>query len=499
MSMKIFTTITKKIITLTLVMLILLTQVGYGLNYTREELEAKIDKIALERGVPAIFIKAIAQIESGFEQFRANGEPKISANKKHIGLMQVTNYKNMFDDEKLKYDVDYNINAGIDILLMKWNESVNNSSISSIGNMDPNILENWYFALWAYNGWASSNNPNANSKAYQEKVYNICENKFNQNINRIDTSKLPASRSLPSRGLNIATPSNKNFANLFQYSKGDLVVINKISGSVDLFNNPSGSIIGSVNDGQMAQIVEDPVFAKGYYWYKIKINEDLSAWVQRNWIKKVGDVEFGIYPFEDIAYHWSAKSVMNLYKNNFINGKEDKKFCPELNIAPQEFYTLFSKTFNITSDNDEELRFENKDDAEIWAVPHIRALDEAGYFNLYGENLNLGSFITRGEVTYLISNLITNIEKKKFDAETELLGLDREFDAKEFFNLSEVELPFTDIENLSDWQINNIKIVYLKDIIKGKNKDTFEYAGSITRAEAASVMNKLYENYKEKN
>lgn len=503
MSMKIFTTATKKIITLTLIMLILFTQIGYGVNYTREELEARIDKIALERGVPAVFIKAIAQIESGFEHFRSNGSPKYSANGKHVGLMQVTNYKNMFDAEKLKNDVDYNINAGIDVLLLKWNESVNNVGVSKVGNMDPNILENWYFALWAYNGWAASNNPNANAKAYQEKVYDISAKYFEQNISRIDTSSLPASRSLPSRGLSIATPTNKHLANLFQYTKNDLVVINTITNDasgnlkgLELYDTPSGNVIGTVHAGQMAQIEEGPNFTDGYYWYKIKINENLSAWVKRNWIKKVGDVEFGIYPFDDIAYHWCASAVMNLYKNNFISGKEDKKFSPDLNIVPQEFYTLFSKVFSITSESEEELRFANKDEIAVWAVPYIRALDEAGFLDQYGDNINTSSIITRGEITSMIANLVKRLEKEKFDAETKLLGLEREFNANEFFKLSEIQLPFKDIEGLSESQINNIKIVYLKNIIKGENNDSFNYTGCITRAAAASVVNKLYENYK---
>lgn len=503
MSMKIFRTATKKIITLTLIMLILFTQIGYGVNYTREDLEAKINKIALERGIPAVFIKAIAQIESGFEHFRPDGSPKYSANGKHVGLMQVTNYRNMFDSEKLKNDVDYNINAGIEVLLLKWNDSVNNVSVSKVGNMDPNILENWYFALWAYNGWAASNNPNSNAKAYQEKIYDISAKYFKQDINQIDTSRLPASRSLPSRGLTIATPTNKNLANIFQYKKDDIVVINSIindaSGipkGLELYDAPSGKVVGSVNAGQMAQIEEGPNFSGGYYWYKIKINDNLSAWVKRNWIKKVGDVQFGIYPFEDIAHHWCATAVMNLYKNNFVNGKQEKMFCPDLTISPEEFFAMISRIFSITTESDAELRFANKDDIPAWAVPYIRALDEEGFLNQYGENINTSSAISRGEITSLVANLITRIEKQKFDAESNLLGLEREFVADEFFKLSEVELPFKDIEGLSDMQIKNIKIVYSQGVISGESKDNFNYTGSITRAGAASVLNKLYEKSK---
>lgn len=492
--MKIFTTGAKKVLTFTLVMLILFTQIGYGFNYTREELEAKIDKIALERGVPSVLVKAIAQVESGFQHFNSNGTPKISISGRNIGLMQVGNSNSLFDTEKLKYDVDYNINAGIDVLLAKWNASVQNNSISSVGNMDPNILENWYFALWAYNGWVGSNNPNANSKAYQDKIYKICESYFEQSINKIDTSRLPSS-GRPSRGLNVSTPSDKNYADIVQYNKNDLVLINSIVNNRCLYDTPSGNAVSSVNNDQMAQIIDGPILLNGYYWYKVQVNDKLSGWIERNWIKKIGDTKYGIYPFEDIVYHWSASSVMNLYNLKLISGKTSTEFRPDDDMSIEEFCALFSKVFNITSDSEEELRFVDKDEISPWAVNHIRALDEAELLGLYGENINSDASIGRGEITYIIAKHLIKLEQDKFDAESKLLGLERTFDINEAFKLSEIELPFKDVEGLADWQINNIKIVYSKKIVSGENGDTFNYNGGITRGAAASVMNKLYETY----
>lgn len=494
--MRIFTTGAKKVLTFTLVMLILFTQVGYGLNYTREELEAKIDKIASERGVPAVFLKAIAQIESGFEHFNSNGTPKISPGR-NIGLMQVGNSYNTFDTEKLKYDVDYNINAGIDVLLAKWNASVQNSSISSVGNMDPNILENWYFALWAYNGWIGRNNPNASSKAYQDKVYKVCESYFDQSINKIDTTRLPASGK-PSRGLNIATPVNKNYANIIQYSKNDLVLINSIVNTRYLYDAPSGNVTSSINSGQMAQIIDGPTLKNGYYWYKVQVNDKVSGWIERNWIKKIGDTKYGIYPFEDILYHWSASSVMNLYNLKLISGKTNTEFCPDDNMSVEEFSALFSKVFNITSESKEELRFADKGEISPWAVDYIRALDEAQLLGLYGENINASANISRGEITYIIAKQLIKLEQEKFDAESKSLGVERAFDVNAAFKLSEIKLPFKDVEGLADFQINNIKIVYSKGIISGEDNDTFNYNVSITRGAAASVMNKLYEMFNNK-
>ncbi len=270
-------------------------------------------------------------------------------------------------------------------------------------------------------------------------------------------------------------------------------MINSILDNRALYDAPSGKEISSVNTGQMAQITEGPVLNGGYYWYKVQVNDNLSGWIERNWIKKIGDAKYGIYPFEDIVHHWCASSVMNLYNLKLISGITSTQFCPDDNMTREDFCALFSKVFNITTDSEEELRFTDKDKISSWAVKYIKALDEAQLLGMYGENINSSETIGRGEITYIIAKYITNLEKEKFDAESQVLGVERVFDVNEAFKLSEIELPFKDIDNLQEWQINNLKIVYSKQIIKGQSNDIFNYSAPITRGSAASVLNKLYE------
>lgn len=503
--MNIFTTRARKVIIFTLIIVFLFTTTGYSLNYTKKELEDKIEKIALERGVPSVFLKSIAQVESNLQHFNTDGTPKISRGG-HIGLMQVGNRYNLFNTEKLKYDVDYNINAGIEVLLIKWQDSVRNKSVSSVGDMDPNVLENWYFALWAYNGWIDRNNPNINAKAYQNRIYNICEINYNQPVSRIDTSRLPVNGK-PNNGFSIATPSNVNYANIYQYAVNDLVSINSIINDKCLRNAPLGYNVHKVNNGQTAQIVEGPVLVDGFYWYKIKVDDNIIGWIERNWIKKIGDIENGVYPFEDITYHWCGKSVMNLYNQKLISGKTSTEFCPDDNMTREEFCALFSKVLDIKDSKDEisenseiinyteELRFLDKDKISAWAIDYIKSMDKEELLNLYGENMYPSYNISRGEITYIIAKYIVNQEKEKFEAESEELMLEREFDINEAFKLNEIQLPFTDLENLSEWQINNIKIVYSFGLISGEDNDSFNYGTIITRGAVASVLNKLQQMY----
>jgi hypothetical protein len=63
--------------------------------------------------------------------------------------------------QQLALTVDYaaNIAAGLEILQDKWNQMKQLGMLAN--NADPAKLENWWFALWAYNsGWHDQGNPN---------------------------------------------------------------------------------------------------------------------------------------------------------------------------------------------------------------------------------------------------------------------------------------------------------------------------------------------------
>ena len=69
--------------------------------------------------------------------------------------MQVTTIPDGVDVERLKTDIDYNIAVGADILVTKWGYAP--SVFPVIGDGDPRCYENWFFAVWAYNGWKRDN------------------------------------------------------------------------------------------------------------------------------------------------------------------------------------------------------------------------------------------------------------------------------------------------------------------------------------------------------
>lgn len=127
-------------------------------NPSLEVINQKIETVAKEKGIPSILLKAIAYKESAWRQFDSQGNPLFSGTGPHpaIGIMQIYTYQDSDLDtiQKLKTDIDFNLRRGADLLNEKW------AMVPKIGDGDRNKLENWYFALWAYNNWSGKNNPN---------------------------------------------------------------------------------------------------------------------------------------------------------------------------------------------------------------------------------------------------------------------------------------------------------------------------------------------------
>lgn len=475
--MKVFNTTTRKIILLIFVFVFSFNTLAFadGYNPSREEVESIIDKVAQERAVPAVLMKAIARVESVFEQFNSDGSPKISGSS--IGLMQINNATGVYDSQKLKYDIEYNIEAGADVLLNKWSMS-SYQSVSSVGNMDPNVLENWYFALWAYNGWAQSNNPNmlstyAKKYTYQQTIYNIIEKEYGKTINNIDFSYLPLSGK-PSRSLVVPTPYYTNSGNIVLYEKGDYVRTDGVRNTYQLRDVPAGKYIHELGINQLGTIIDGPVLQNGYYWYKVSVNESTEGWIERNWLLRTGDIEHGRYVFEDISFHWARKEIMELFNKGIIS--ESTSFNPDGIATKEEFCVFLSKVMgNMKGEAEEdeeivELPYADSGNIHPWAVEYIQDVYSLGLLDNYENELKPLDKLTRKEATMIIDNI--------FQENDEYENLD-------------ICTIFSDLSILTDEEKSAVKSAYTNGLISGKYTGVFCPDDYLSRAEAAAIMVKI--------
>ena len=263
-------------------------------NPDRIELEKRIEIVAKEYGIPAVIVKSIARVESNYQHYREDGSPNINYNKNgthDIGLMQI-NSSSGYDNERLKTDIDYNIHAGVEMIIRKWNTDYT----PQIGDGDMTVLENWYFAIWAYNGWSWQNNPNSGikSKAYQDLVYYYAAKEFGQTITPIAPNMLPQEKvkvgpfyGVPEKNAYFETPSpsHKDDQIAFElvqkdvYGLGELVMV--VAGKpLNIRSTPNGKVVAQANYGERMIIDSAPVKRAGYTWYKVR---DISG-LRHGWL-----------------------------------------------------------------------------------------------------------------------------------------------------------------------------------------------------------------------
>jgi hypothetical protein len=148
---------------------------------------------------PCELVEAIAMQESGWVQFCAPTGPadQVGLPSRTIisfdcgyGIAQVTSGMHngetpAFDRDRVAGEALYALEVGLKILGEKW------SATACVGDNQPDLVEDWYLATWAYNGLSFSNNPNnpnldaarppcdpnvgCAGRTYQEKVWGWME------------------------------------------------------------------------------------------------------------------------------------------------------------------------------------------------------------------------------------------------------------------------------------------------------------------------------------
>ncbi|WP_417898840.1 cell wall-binding repeat-containing protein [Bacillus haimaensis] len=153
------------------------------------DIDRMLTSEALKQDVPPEIVKAIAFVEAFGWIHCEDGETLISEDG-GIGIMQVTDPENEYnlDEERLHSDIAYNIASGVTILNDKFGYS--GSVIPVLNDGDRDKLENWYFAVMAYNGLVQKNSPrfqndgSRNTNTYQDKVFRwVYENNLDLPLN----------------------------------------------------------------------------------------------------------------------------------------------------------------------------------------------------------------------------------------------------------------------------------------------------------------------------
>ena len=129
---------------------------------------------------PCELLEALTWQESGWKQFCVPDRPadQVGGASRTLisfdcgyGVGQVTSGMHTgespnFDRARVTSEPAYNLATGTLILAEKWRAT------SCVGDNQPDVIEDWYLATWAYNGLAAVNNPNNPNYSSTRGVWN---------------------------------------------------------------------------------------------------------------------------------------------------------------------------------------------------------------------------------------------------------------------------------------------------------------------------------------
>ncbi|MDR0965010.1 MAG: putative metal-binding motif-containing protein [Myxococcales bacterium] len=118
--------------------------------------------------MPCLLFKSMVFVESSWQMFCASscgsqgltligggcgyGYSQITSGMRASDL--ANNTSTNFDVNRVANSATYNLATGLQFMVDKWNGR------AAIGTRDPDIIEHWYYAAWAYNSFSWVNNPN---------------------------------------------------------------------------------------------------------------------------------------------------------------------------------------------------------------------------------------------------------------------------------------------------------------------------------------------------
>ncbi|KAA9015493.1 S-layer homology domain-containing protein [Niallia endozanthoxylica] len=430
--------------------------VTLNVNLSFQEINQLLTSAAIKADIPPEVVKAVAEKESGWKHFDENGDVIISEDG-GIGIMQITNQSN-YDEEKLKTDIIYNINAGIEIL----NSMYERSDLPKIKGADRQVIENWYFPVMAYNGTKPVNSPleqatsAVNNHAYQEQVFAFIEE--NSFLGGTQLGEFPFSTA--DFQYNPASDENITFLtkeytltdtheSAYFFKKDDRVVVTEENAKL----RPQPSTIQSgfsLSEHTALVVTGDFVYDQDmnsenrFVWVPVKTaDEKYSGYISSAYIKKADNEPETIPPtsFTDVSARY--QDAVSFVVSKGVKGMPDNTFGIGANIKRVDAAVMIAEVLDLDIESAPDSGFT---DVPERAVKHVNALKAKGITSgKTATTLDSHSEITRGELAIWI--------KRAFDLQA-----------------SNGELPFNDV---ADRYTEAVSALVYNNVTNGTSDTTF--------------------------
>lgn len=424
-----------------------------------EEIKQLIADEAREQGIPPEILKAIAAVETKYKQFNADGTAIISSDG-GIGVMQITPNKINIpvDLKRLKTDIAYNIEIGAQVLENKWELTY----LPTINNGDKSILENWYFAIMAYNGLSKANDPSIHpGETYQETIYNRIEGAsliyWHESYFKFPTFDIR----YEDGNYTMAFPPGKDYEtdtitpSQQMYASGDIVYVDERDGSVSLHK---GSIDGEVDMKLwpytpltiVGGSVESPDQSNDFAYYHVK-GVNVEGYIASAYLNK-GSKEL---LFNDPIDDKRAAALSFASMNGYVNGYPNGNFGSSDPLKREHVAVILDNILQLSAPANYEMQADDvaKDN------PYYQQLKEAEYHKYLGGGgkLRPKEYFTRSQMAQVMVEAF-----------------------EEYYATPTSTHTFKDHDGI--WNIKEVNTIYFNDVTVA---DPFHPNDDITRSQFA--------------
>ncbi|WP_337019345.1 S-layer homology domain-containing protein [Oceanobacillus massiliensis] len=441
-----------------------------GSNPPLAEMKETITATALEYDIPPEILKAIAYVETGYKQFDEDGNPIISPDG-GIGMMQVTpnniDVPNV-DEELLANDIEYNITIAAQVLNDKWNLAF----IPKVNDGDRHSLEDWYFAVMAYNGLAKDNDPNLYpGSAYQERIYNRIAGSsliywsadyFEFPVFDIryedgdETMKFPEGVDYTTETV---TPTQQ------MYQSGEITYLDPRDGAVNLY-------VGSISGNERVQMLpytplrvtgerdESPKMDNDFIYYHVN-SVTTDGYISSAYLNEGSEDIVFSDPIEDER----AAALAYLSMNNYVNGYLDGSFGSGDKLKREHVAVILDRILDMEMPSGYELKADDVDSDHRY-YEEIAKAEYNGYLGVGGK-IRPTEYLTRAQMASVMVRAFND-----------------------YYNEPTTEHTFEDQDSI--WTYETINKIYYNEVTIA---DPFRPSEDITRSQFALFLYRTLVEY----
>ncbi len=192
----------------------------------------------------------------------------------------------------------FNIAEGVRILADKWNGAPGHRPVAGEGN--PAAIEDWYYGIWSYNGFAFSNHPlNPTKDPLRGSVWNCGDPNapgygFFTRSNYTYTEDvygcvryppMPKGVAYPPPLPGTSTPPTPPVPGAPKFSPGDIAVVYGTGNGLRIRETPGGTELAVVPDGTKLTVLGGPQDADGLTWWNVQYGA-IAGWSADQFLAK---------------------------------------------------------------------------------------------------------------------------------------------------------------------------------------------------------------------